>query len=107
MNVALEPTAGGFRLVGTLDFESVAALYRASDTLLARSPVQLDLEGVERANSAALALLLQWRREAHHRRVELTLHHVPEEVRRLARLSGVEELLDDGPSLSARVADPV
>ena len=107
MNGALQPIADGFRIVGGLDFESAPALYRATGELLSRSPVRLELDGVDRAGSAGLALLLEWRREARRRGVELRLSHVPDAVMRLARLSGVEDLLDESPNLSARVADPV
>lgn len=107
MSGALQPTDDGFRIVGALDFESVPVLYRSTRELLSRSPVRLELDGIERANSAGVALLLEWRREARRRGVELTLGHVPEAVLRVARLSGVEDLLGESPNLSARVADPV
>lgn len=107
MSAALEAAGDGFRIVGALDFDSVPTLYRATDELLARSPVRLELGAVERADSAGVALLLEWRRQAHRRNVDLTLGHVPESLLRVARLSGVEDLLTGSASLSARVADPV
>ena len=107
MSAALEAAGDGFRIVGALDFDSVPTLYRATDELLARSPVRLELGAVERAGSAGVALLLEWRRQAHRRDVELTLDQVPESLLRVARLSGVEDLLTGSASLSARVADPV
>lgn len=84
---------GGWRLAGTLDFASVPALFAQTDALLADGPVELDLSGVEQANSAGVALLLEWRRLAHRRGVALHLHGVPESVRRVAGLADAEGLL--------------
>jgi phospholipid transport system transporter-binding protein len=53
----------------------------------------MDLEAVENANSAGVALLLEWRRDARGLGIELEFLHVPEAVIRVARLSGVEHLL--------------
>jgi phospholipid transport system transporter-binding protein len=87
------------RLSGSLDFDSVPALYGRTDELLAGEAVTLDLSGVEAAGSPAVALLLEWRRQARRRGVELRLMGIPESVRRMARLAGVEALLEDGGSV--------
>ncbi|MEX0606977.1 MAG: STAS domain-containing protein [Halofilum sp. (in: g-proteobacteria)] len=84
---------GVWRLAGTLDFDSVPPLFAQTDELLAAGPVGLDLAGVEQANSAGVALLLEWRRVAQRRGVDLTLRGLPESVRRLAGLADVERLL--------------
>lgn len=91
--------AGVRRLSGSLDFDSVPALYRRTDELLAGDGVTLDLSGVESAGSVAVALLLEWRREACRRGVELRLVGIPDAVRRMARLAGVEALLEGGASV--------
>lgn len=87
---------GTRRLAGVLDFESVPALHRRTREVLARGEaVTLDLSAVESANSAGVALLLEWRRQAHRRGGRLVLSGLPEAVLRVARLSGVEALLTD------------
>lgn len=94
MSATLEQGADGvWRIAGALDFDTVSALHKQTDALLASGPVQLDLTGVERANSAGVALVLEWRRQAHQRGVELYLHGLPEAVLQLARLSDVEGLV--------------
>lgn len=93
MSAEIERTEEGFRLIGDLDFVSVPGLYQRSGELLAHSRVRLDLEAVDHANSAGVALLLEWRREAHRLDVELELIHIPDAVMRVARLSGAEALL--------------
>jgi len=87
---------GAWRIEGVLDFESVPQLFARTGELLVAGPVTLDLGGVERANSAGVALLLEWRREARGRGVSLTLSALPEAVRGVARLSGVEDVLERG-----------
>lgn len=88
---------GTWRIEGVLDFASTAALYARTRELLAGDgTVTLDLSGVERANSAGVALLLEWRREAQRRGVTLELAGLPEAVLRVARLSGVEDVLERG-----------
>lgn len=90
---------GTRRLAGVLDFESVPALYRRTREVLARGErgeaVTLDLSAVESANGAGVALLLEWRRQAHRNGGRLVLSGLPEPVLRVARLSGVEALLTD------------
>jgi len=95
-SASLSDRGGGhWRLEGRLDFTTAAALHARSDELLAAAAT-LDLAGVESANSAAVALLLEWRRLAARRGVALTLEQVPEAVLRVARLSQVETLLLSG-----------
>ena len=89
----IECTDDGLRLIGDLDFVSVPELYRRSGEVLAQTRIRMDLEAVENANSAGVALLLEWRRDARGLGIELEFLHVPEAVIRVARLSGVEHLL--------------
>ena len=86
---------GRWHIDGELDFTSTAALYRRTDDLLA-TDATLNLGGVERANSAGVALLLEWRRQAAHRSVSLAFEDVPESVLRVARLSNVADLVANG-----------
>lgn len=93
---------GTRRLAGVLDFESVPVLYRRTREVLARGEaVTLDLSAVESANSAGVALLLEWRRLAHRDGGRLALSGLPEPVLRVARLSGVEALLTDASDPAA------
>lgn len=93
---AIAGESGTWQLTGTLDFDSVPALFARTDELLANTAIVLDLSGVEGANSAGVALLLEWRRQAHRRGVDFRLRGVPESVRRVAHLSDVDALLVDG-----------
>lgn len=91
---------GSWRIEGVLDFTSVATLFaRTGEVLAGADAVTIDLSGVERANSAGVALLLEWRREAQRRGIALELDGLPEAVLRVARLSGVEDVLARGTAV--------
>ncbi len=90
---------GGFEVEGVLDFDSVVSLLAESERMFSgRKQLVLDLSGVREANSAGLALLLEWLEMA--RRRDLTLHFrkLPDSLKRLAKLtnsSGLLPLVDD------------
>ena len=96
MPVAAELAIAGdtATLRGNLGLTNVAALAaRAGELVTGRSAVTVDLAGVERADSAALALLLEWRRAADRAGCALAFSNVPEGLGAIADASGVDELL--------------
>lgn len=80
-------------LDGALTMRTVAALAARGHEALAKGDVVVDLSAVNEADSAALALLLDWLRmaRAHGRRLEVRA--LPPGLRSLAGLYGVDELL--------------
>ena len=85
---------GRLELSGELDFDSVPRLWPALRAHLGPGdPLSLSLAGVEQANSAALALLLEARERAQSCGRELRFEAVPDNLRELAELSGVRGLL--------------
>ncbi len=85
---------GQFSLAGELSFESVPGLLDAGEQLfLAGGEVRLDLSQLERSDSAGLALLVNWLRQARDRQCRLSFQQVPEQLLRLARVSGADQLL--------------
>ena len=85
----------GAVLAGELSFAQVPALLdRARDEIAAGTgPVELDLSGVTRVDSAGLALLLELARTARARGRELRCTRAPEQLRRLADFFGLTPLL--------------
>lgn len=85
----------GAALAGELSFAQVPALLaRAHDEIVAGTgPVELDLAGVTRVDSAGLALLLELARAARARGRELRCIHAPEQLRRLADFFGLTPML--------------
>jgi len=88
-------SAGDARLslAGSIDFDSVPGLHREFvPHLKDGASLSIDLEGVERFNSAGLALLLQWLEEARARNVDLAFLNLPAahgELASLYNLSGL------------------
>jgi len=81
-------------LSGQLDFAAVPGLRPLLLPYLKKSThLDIDLAGVERSNSAALALLLQWLEDALDRKCELHYRNLPAALLDMAALHGVAALL--------------
>jgi phospholipid transport system transporter-binding protein len=94
--VALGP--GRFGLRGELDFTSVCVLLpQGLEAFATARSLVLDLQKVTRANSAGVALLLEWVERARERGVELRFANVPEALEAMVRMSHVEDLLPLAP----------
>ncbi|AHF02716.1 sulfate transporter [Marichromatium purpuratum 984] len=89
-----ETGPGRWRLDGVLDLATVSRLTREGEALLGVSAsVEVDLDGVRAANSAGLALLLEWLDLARARGVALSYANLPDSLRRIAAFSNILELL--------------
>ena len=83
-----------FALEGVLDFGTVRALLRDGERMLAgEGPLAIDLAAVHEANSAGLALLLEWVDLAQRRGRPLHLYNLPESLVHLAELANLGPLL--------------
>jgi phospholipid transport system transporter-binding protein len=79
---------------GALDFDSVVSLLAESRRRFPREQrLEIDLQGVRRANSAGLALLLEWVELAHRLGISLRFTNLPESLMRLAAVTNVSDLL--------------
>lgn len=91
---ALGRDNGVYLLEGELSFATVVyALKSLSGLFTPGAELCFDLAGIDRADSAGLALLLEWMRRAQKAGGSIRYIHLPEAVRAIARVSGVEELL--------------
>jgi phospholipid transport system transporter-binding protein len=83
-----------YAIEGVLDFDSVASLVAEGERMLSGSGrIDVDLGAIREANSAGLALVLEWMDMARRRRRDLRLHNLPESLMRLASLANVSGLL--------------
>lgn len=88
---------GGLRVDGVLGFDTVTPLLAESKASFEPGvSLRIDLAGVTSANSAGLALLLEWMDLARTRDVELVLLNLPESLRRIAAFSNLTRLLPTG-----------
>lgn len=82
------------RARGELDFGTAAAALRAGLALLPRGGrCTIDLAGVTSADSAGLAVLVEWLAAATERGGSLSFESVPAQLRAIARISDLETLL--------------
>ena len=86
---------GRFCLDGAVTMATVTGLRVAGLHAFARGggAIEIDLAGVQRADSGALALMVDWLAWARTARRALRYTSVPAALLALARLSGVDELL--------------
>lgn len=84
---------GQLALSGELSMETVPGLLRHDHWPEKSGEINIDLQAVERADSAGVALLIEWQRMARRRQQILRFQHTPSQMLAIARLSGVDELL--------------
>lgn len=95
-NQQISGSDGHFQVSGELSFNTVNTLLAESREQLFAVPaeiLELDLGGVNRADSAGLALLLEWMRIARSRNMEIRYHHLPEQLLAIAQAGELEDLL--------------
>lgn len=92
----IERAPGQLVLSGVIDHLSGPALREQGGRLILASAiarVQLDCGAVSKSNSVGLALLLAFMRDARHAGRELVISGLPEDMREIAEVSGLLELL--------------
>ncbi len=80
---------------GPVNLENAVALLAQGNGLFTAPQVTLDLAAVTEVDSSALSLLLEWRREAARNGRAIRYLNLPANLRSLAELYGVDELLGD------------
>ena len=100
-----EPRANGsaafaagsrWTITGTLTVDSAAEVLAASEDAALPATGVIALGGLRSVDSAAVAVLLSWRRRAAAESKTLTFADVPTALVALAQLYGVEDLLQAG-----------
>ena len=85
------------RLEGMLSYETIPAILEQTTQFAARTDlppvIRIDFAGVTGVDSAAVALLLEWRREAFARGKKLVFENLPANLLALAALYGVADLV--------------
>ena len=90
----MEPTPTGFALAGPLTI-ATASVY--VDAARSHWPQEgdaiIDFAGVTEADSAALALIFKWQRDAERKGRKIHCQNIPANVIALAKLYGVDDLI--------------
>jgi len=84
-----------FALSGELTMQSVPNIARESLELINRmsGDIKINLDQVVRADSAGLALLIDWLRHAQRKGFKLEFEHLPAQLMQIAKLSELHKLL--------------
>ena len=85
---------GRFEVHGNLTFESATRMLEQSKLLFAEhNRIHVDLSGVRDADSAGLALLIEWLSWARRSEREIDYEGLPERLAAIAEISEVSELV--------------
>lgn len=95
IDASIEAIGGGrFRVHGALTFATVRQVLRAAEQHFdGNAQLQIDLSGVDNADSAGLALLVEWYRRAALKSGTIRFVGAPEQLRALAKISEIDQLL--------------
>jgi phospholipid transport system transporter-binding protein len=91
----IEETDKGLSITGEMSLTTVKRLFDAFSNLnLNHKPVlEIDLGDVVRADSAGLALLIEWMANARRNNTDIRFLHIPAQMRKIARVTEVDTLL--------------
>jgi phospholipid transport system transporter-binding protein len=82
---------------GAMSYESAARALQAGLALIPReSECTIDLSKVTEADSAGLAVLVEWLATARIRHTTIHYQAIPAQILAVARISDLDELLTDG-----------
>jgi len=81
-------------LTGAVNLETVPALLDAVGSQLRQGTRVVDFRDVTEVDSSAVALALEWLRQASEGKTGLRLANLPAAMQNLAKLYGVSELLE-------------
>lgn len=84
---------GELSVEGSITIDNVVSVVASGVALFDREDVTIDLGRVTEADSAAVSLLLEWRREAARRRLQIRFLNMPQNLQSLMQLYGVSELM--------------
>ena len=85
---------GRLELCGDLNFDTVPGLWRdCARCFSGQDKLDIDLAGVERADSAGVALLVECMRQAHQSGKTIRFFNMPAQMLALARVSGLDQVL--------------
>ncbi len=87
------------RLSGPVRIDTVMALLQSTGPSFAQAQGVVDFSGATDIDSSALALMLQWRRDAESAGHEVRFINVTDNIRVLAELYGVTFLLQEDPGV--------
>jgi phospholipid transport system transporter-binding protein len=83
------------KLEGPVNSGNAVATLEEGARLFTSPKVTVDLSGLTEVDSAAISLLLEWRRAAQRDKRQISYINLPDNLQSLAKLYGVTELLGE------------
>jgi len=80
---------------GPVTMETVLSLFKSGLPYVLKANMQVDFSQAEQIDSAAVGMLLAWRRAAQQKHRDLRVVALPEGMLSLARLYSVDDLLPE------------
>lgn len=85
---------GRFELIGDMSFDTAEKILKSSEQPFGQyNALELDLSQVTKADSAGLALLLEWKAQANQRAGQIKFLAVPESLLAIAQTTEVSDLI--------------
>lgn len=82
------------RLQGTVDFTTAsAALHQTAELVISHQRLVIDMSGLQRCNSAALALIIELLAVARRAGHDLSFREIPRGISELARVCQIDSLI--------------
>ena len=98
---------GRFALSGDMTFATAERILRGSEGPFSEyAQIEVDLSAVERADSAGLALLLEWITWANHTVREIRFVEIPQKLVAIAETTEVDKLLKRGERWAGFIEAP-
>jgi len=89
-----EQGEGRFSLSGDMSFETANQILKSSEPLFRKhAALEIDLSGVGKADSAGLALMLEWKAQAGQRGAAIQFVAIPASLLAVAKTSEVSDLI--------------
>ena len=83
--------SGIFHVEGDLTFATIdKQVVKSFDFLKSASSITIDLSKVSNTDSAGLALMIEWIKMSRQYNTALTFKNIPEQLQKLAKLSGFD-----------------
>ncbi|VAW99272.1 hypothetical protein MNBD_GAMMA22-1482 [hydrothermal vent metagenome] len=82
-----------YDVIGCLDAESVTGLLIQEFSHQQNESITINLQAVSHSNSAGIALLLEWLRQANHNNHDLKFVNMPVNMLAIANICGLSDIL--------------
>jgi phospholipid transport system transporter-binding protein len=93
-NIQFDGDSRCYRVSGELTLDTASSVLTESQALFDKAPqLDIDLAQVSRADSAGLALLITWMRQAKQSDKTISFAHLPEQMLAIAKASGLDAIL--------------